>query len=147
MITTDKLNARKGSANRNVVYIPSMGDELHDGTIAVNEEIGVRNVRVITRKYTSTEVAPHCGFRCFSLTKTADLGREDLKAGKDGQLEIGTTYEVRIGRFSTSCTCKAGLAHMRCLHVDAVTTLIGNGTLVDPLDSGCESAQPSYCEM
>lgn len=147
MITCDKLNARAGSANRNVVYIPAMGNEPFDGTITVNEEIGVRNRRVITRKYTTTEVAPNHGYRCFDVTKMADLGREDLKAGKDGQLEIGTTYQVRIARFATSCTCKAGLAHMRCLHVDAVKTLIDNGTLVNPLDSGCESAQHSYSEM
>lgn len=147
MIVTDKLNARAGSANRSVVYIPAIGLEPFDGTITVNEEIGVRNRRVITRKYTTTEVAPNGGYRCFDVTKTADLGREDLKAGIDGQKEIGTTYQVRISRFATSCTCKAGLAAMRCLHVDAVKTLVDNGTLVDPMSSGCDHAQHSYSEM
>ena len=140
---TNTLPARKNTLQRSYSYQTSTNPtDLHDGVLTVTE---TTSKRTTTRGYLIQEQTP-CGFqRVFLIVKDSDEGRVDLAAGRAGIDRIGDTYECRVAGKHASCTCKAGLCGMVCVHGEALSDLVANGSIPHPLNSGCERAQPSRC--
>ena len=110
-------------------------DALHDGTLTVTEETGVRTVRTVSDVYRVQET-PLLGRpgRAFLLLKDKHAGDLDTVAGRKNAERVGDVYELHLfadGNFR--CTCTAGnVGRYACLHALAMTEVVEADGLPEP---------------